>query len=121
MPCSIAQLEDIRRKTPLRVSACDDTEYKYIVKFPHGYTEIEASPGNFDIGPEKNNKKWMKQEVHSDVLDGRLVLTVSRRIYSRECEVYPPTMAGSLFGWKNISQSRASRTVIVRKTRKASK
>ena len=121
LPCSIAQLEDIRRKTPLRVSACDDTEYKYIVKFPPGYTEIEASPGNFDIGPEKNNKKWMKQEVHSDVIDGRLVLTVSRRIYSRECEVYPPTMAGSLFGWKNISQSRASRTVIVRKTRKASK
>ncbi len=121
LPCTLIQLEDIRRKTPLRVPACDETESWYVIKFPPLYTEIEASPVDFIIAPENEESPWIQQIVRSQIVDGRLVLSIARKISSRECKVYPSTMAGSLFGWKNISQSRASRTVIVRKRERGEK
>ena len=60
----------------------------------------------------------MKCEVAHRIVDGRLEVTVSRRIFPRRDEIYPPSMFGLFREWSRLAAARANRTVVVRKGRK---
>lgn len=117
LPCNIPQLEDAQRKTSICVPADDFSRHEIVVKFPKGYTQVESVPEGFEFsfGGSSSSNVWITQKVSSREVDGRLCLSILRTLNARECEVFPASSAGLFRGWKEVSSSRASRTLIVRK------
>ena len=103
------------RRTPFGVDSCDAGLFEAVVRFPEGYTEIEHLPAAINFcgnGPYCN---WMIDNVTHDIVDGRLEVTVSRRILPRSDEIYPPSQFGLFREWSRLATARANRTIVVRK------
>jgi hypothetical protein len=108
------------RRTPYGVANGEGALFEAVVRFPEGYTEIEHLPAAIDfsaVGPDGDGPHWMKCDVAHRIVDGRLEVTVSRRIFPRLDEIYPPSMFGLFREWSRLATARANRTVVVRKRR----
>ena len=106
------------RRTPYGVANGEGALFEAVVRFPEGYTEIEHLPAAIDfsaVGPDGDGPHWMKCEVAHDIVDGRLEVTVSREIFPRQDEIYPPSMFGLFREWSRLATARANRTIVVRK------
>lgn len=115
MPCSVPSLEGLSRVSPVQADACDKSISETVVRFPPGYVIEECVPRPFSFASPDDASGWMRQEVSTRVLDGRLVVSVVRTLDARESRVYPASTAPLFFGWRAISSSRASRTVTARR------
>ena len=108
------------RRTPYGVANGEGALFEAVVRFPEGYTEIEHLPAAIDfsaVGPDGDGPHWMKYDVAHQIVDGRLEVTVSRRIFPRRDEIYPPSMFGLFREWSRLAAARANRTIVVRKRR----
>ena len=109
---------DALRRTPFGVASCEGGFFEAVVRFPEGYTEIEHLPAAIDfsaVGPDGDGPHWMKCDVAHQIVDGRLEVTVSRRIFARLDEIYPPSMFGLFREWSRLATARANRVIVVRR------
>ncbi|MBR2837815.1 MAG: chromate transporter [Kiritimatiellae bacterium] len=114
---SISSAAGSARQTPFEVGNCAVEEETVTVRFPEGYRTVEHLPASFSFAdPADPSAVWMESAVSSSVGDdGRLAVTVSRRIRKRGTTWYRPEMYELVKDWRRIATSRGNRTLTVRR------
>ena len=104
------------RQTPFAVAATDAEGEVVTIRFPEGYTEIESLPKALSFAnPLNPSEIWQTGEVTTKVENGGLVVTLSSRVLKRGYSWYGASFYELIKDWNRIVNSRANRTVTVRK------
>lgn len=110
------------RQTPFAVSSADPSEEIVTVIFPAGYVEIEHLPEPCSFADPKDARHvWAVNAVSSEVKDGRLRVTLRRSILKRSYGWYSSDRFELIKDWRRIADSRANRTIVVRKGKELAK
>ena len=116
MVSSIPSLTGTARQTPFAVSAADQECERVTIRFPEGYTEIESLPKMFNFcNPDDRTQGWVGNSVHTEIKDNCLTVTLSRGVLKRISSWFAPTSYELVKDWSRIANSRANRTITVRK------
>lgn len=109
---------DKARKTPFSVYEADHETETVRVRFPEGYTEIEHLPESFTFAsPVDTNRLWLVSETDWSVKDGCLEVEVRRTVPRRESGSFAPDYIEMVKSRTRMADSRASRTMVVRRRR----
>lgn len=105
-----------RRRYPIGVGAVDDETVNVTIVFPEGYTIAEHLPESFVFAnPLDGGTSVYEGRTSSEVVDGRLVVKVSRFRPKSGYLVFGPGYAQLLRDWSRTASSRSNRTFIARK------
>ena len=103
------------RATPFAVGKADDDLMTVKVRFPKGYTEVEHLPASFALAdPADPAGRWLEGAVTSEVRDGVLTVTITRRVHRRGYSCFGSQYFELLRDWNRLATSGAARTIIVR-------
>ena len=109
-----------RRRTPVALDGRSEVVETYEVVLPEGYTELECLPASFSIAnPLDRAETWVTHDVAHRIEDGRLHVTVRRRVRREKATLLAAEYAPFLDEWNRRAAAQAARTVVVR--RKAAK
>ena len=115
---SIPSLTGTARQTPFAVSAADQECERVTIRFPEGYTEIESLPKDFSFSnPDDRMNEWVSSDVSTEIKDNCLTMTLTRNVRKRISSWFEPTSYELVKDWSRIANSRANRTITVRKHR----
>ena len=105
------------RQTPVAVGESPAEEETVTVRFPEGYRVVEHMPADFSFAdPADPSRTWMSGSSTSAVgEDGRLTVTVRRKVMKRGASWLGPEFHGLFKDWRRIAASRANRTITVRR------
>ena len=104
------------RQTPFAVASADCESEQVTIRFPEGYAEVESLPKPFVFtNPLNPAEIWLESEVKTSVQDNALVVTLSRTVHKRPSSWYLPSFYELIKDWNRIANSRANRTVVVRR------
>ncbi|MGN0847771.1 MAG: DUF3857 domain-containing protein [Kiritimatiellia bacterium] len=107
-----------RRRAPIAVTGKNEVVDTYEVVFPEGYTEIEHLPESFEIrNPLDADDVWLRHDVSSRVVEGRLHVTVRRRVCRARATLLGADYHPLLHDWNRRAASAAARTLSVRRTK----
>ena len=107
------------RQTPFAVDSTDCETEQVTIRFPQGYTEAECLPKPFTFSnPLNPSEIWLESDVASEIKDGCLTVTLSRRVHWRPYAWYHPGYYELIKDWGRIANARANRTVTVRRGKK---
>ena len=113
---SIPSLTGTARQPPSALPAADGSSEEAVVRSPEGYTEIESLPRTFGLGDGLGGEDpWLRCTVSHAVRDGRLEVTVRREVAPRRERWFEPTSHALVKDWGRIVDSRANRTLSVRR------
>ena len=114
---SIPSLTGTARQTPFAVSAADRESETVTICFPEGYTEIESLPKMFNFyNPDDKTQGWVGNSIHTEIKDNCLAVTLSRGVLKRISSWFRPTSYELVKDWSRIANSRANRTITVRRS-----
>ena len=106
------------RKSPLAVTGKSETIDIYEIVLPKGYVVIEHLPESLRLSnPTRPEEEWLAHDVSHRIEDGRLHVTVCRRVRRERATQLSADYFPFLRDWNRRAASRACRTLIVRKTR----
>lgn len=110
------------RKSPISIAGRNENVDVYEIVFPEGWAKIERLPDAFTLrNPLRANEIWLKHEVKSRVENGRLVVTVTRRVAREKSTMLSSDYFAFLKDWNRRAASPACRTVVVRRIHSAFK
>ena len=106
------------RRTPFAVGAAERAEQRVTVRFPKGYVAAEHLPEPFSFSsPLDPLAKWLDCRVESSVEGGRLEVRITREVNKRIESWYRPDFMELVRDRSRIANSRAGRTIVVRRRR----
>ena len=106
------------RRSPLAVAGKSEELDTYEIVLPEGYTEIEHLPETLLLSnPMRPAEAWLTHDVTHRIVDGRLRVTVRRRVRREHATQLPADYFPFLRDWNRRASSRACRTLTVRKAR----
>ena len=104
------------RQTPFAVGAMDGEVEEVTMRFPEGYTTVESLPTPFVFAnPLNPSEIWLESKVSAEVKDDVLTVRLCRKENKRIYSWFGPSFYELIKDWNRIANSRASRTVVVRK------
>ncbi len=113
---SVPAMTGTVRLTPFAIAAKDRYVDAVTVRFPKGYTEIEHLPEAFEFfDPLCPGRAWTVNRVASEVKDGCLEVRIEREVRSRKDSWYKADLFALVRDWCRRENSRANRTITVRK------
>ena len=116
---SIPSLIGAVRQTPFAISAANSEAETVTIRFPEGYTEIENLPKPFVLAnPLNPSEIWIESEVSSSIQDNILTVVLSRKSNKHIYSFYNASFYELIKDWSRLASSRASRTVVVRRTKR---
>ena len=116
---SIPSLIGAVRQTPFAISAANSEAEIVTIRFPEGYTEIENLPKPFVLAnPLNPSEIWIESEVSSSIQDNILTVVLSRKSNKHIYSFYNASFYELIKDWSRLASSRASRTVVVRRTKR---
>ena len=119
LAASIPTFTGRSRQTPFAVAAEDPETETVTVRFPPGYVAAEHLPDAFVFAdPRDAGRVWLESSTSSRTEDGRLAVTVRRRVMKRASAWYPPDFIELVRDRSRIAASRANRTVSARRLSK---
>lgn len=105
-----------QRRSPLAVNGKDEVVDTYEIVFPEGYTEIERLPEALTLAnPQGEADVWLRQTVASEVVDGRLHVTVRRRVGRAKAARFDAAYAPFFHEWNRRAAAPDARTVTARR------
>ena len=106
------------RKSPLAVMGKNEAIDVYEIVLPKGYVEIERLPENLLLSnPMRPEEAWLTHDVSHRIEDGRLHVTVRRRVRRERATQLSADYCPFLRDWNRRAASRACRTLVVRRRR----
>ena len=106
------------RKSPLAVMGKNEAIDVYEIVLPKGYSEIERLPESLLLSnPTRPEEAWLTHDVSHQIEDGRLHVTVRRRVRRDRATQLSADYFPFLRDWNRRAASRACRTLVVRKRR----
>jgi len=109
-------LDSSARKSPIFISGKSESVDEYEIVFPKGYAKVEHLPTALTLrNPFDSKDVWMTHTATSRMRDGRLVVTVKRRVYRAKATTLTADYAPFLQEWNRRATSLDARTVTVRK------
>jgi hypothetical protein len=113
---SVPAMTGTVRLTPFAIAAKDRYTDAVTVRFPKGYTEIEHLPEAFEFfDPLCPGRVWTVNRVASEVKDGCLEVRIEREVRPRKDSWYKADLFALVRDWCRRENSRANRTITVRK------
>ncbi len=105
------------RRSPLAVNGKGEVVDTYEIVFPEGYAEVECLPEALTLrNPHDEADVWLRQTVASRVVDGRLHVTVRRRVGRVKAERFDAAYAPFFHEWNRRAAAPDVRTVTARRT-----
>ena len=105
------------RQTPFALGGTDPEREQVTIRFPEGYTEVESLPRAFAFAnPLDSDEIWMEGAVSTKVEGNALVVTLTRIVHKRKNSWFKPSFYELVKDWNRIANSRANRTITVRRT-----
>ena len=115
---SIPSLTGTARQTRFAVPAADNARETVTIRFPEGYTEIESLPRGFLFSnPDDRTNEWVSSDVFTEIADNCLTVSLMRDVKKRISSWFEPTSCELVKDWSRIANSRANRTITVRRTK----
>ena len=109
-------VDGARRRTPVAVNGQSEVVETYEIVLPEDYTEIESLPEPFRIvNPLDRTETWVAHDVSHRIEDGRLHVTVRRRVRREKATLLAPEYAPFLDEWNRRAAAQAARTIVVRR------
>ncbi len=104
------------RESPLGISGRSAAVDAYEIVLPPGYTELEHLPEQMQLAnPMRPGEKWLVHEVSHRMVDGRMHVTVRRRVRRERATMLSADYHPFLRGWNRRAASSAARVVVVRR------
>ena len=104
------------RKSPLGLAGKAEEVDTYEIVLPPGYTEVEHLPETLALAnPTCPGETWLAHDVSHRVVDGRLHVTVRRRVQRARATTLSADYFPFLRDWNRRAASRACRTLTVRR------
>ena len=104
------------RQTPFAVAETDGEAEEVTMRFPEGYTTVESLPTPFVFAnPLNPSEVWLESKVSTEVKDDVLTVRLCRKENKRIYSWFGPSFYELIKDWNRIANSRASRTVVVRR------
>lgn len=105
------------RRSPLAVNGKGEVVDTYEIVFPEGYGEVERLPEALTLAnPHDAADVWLRQTVASRVVDGRLHVTVRRRVGRAKAERFDAAYAPFFREWNRRAAALGARAVTARRT-----
>lgn len=105
-----------KRRHPIGIGPSENESTVVKIVFPEGYSTAEHLPESFTFGnPLDANAPMYESRVSSEIVDGRLVVTISRFAFQSGRLTFPPAYAQLFRDWSRMASSRANRTITARK------
>lgn len=105
------------RRSPLAVNGKGEVVDTYEIVFPEGYGEVERLPEALTLAnPHDAADVWLRQTVASKVVDGRLHVTVRRRVGRAKAERFDAAYAPFFREWNRRAAALGARAVTARRT-----
>ena len=104
------------RKSPLAVMGKSEAVDVYEIVLPKDYVAIERLPESLLLSnPTRPEEAWLTHDVAHRIEDGRLHVTVRRRVRREQATQLSADYFPFLRDWNRRAASRACRTLIVRR------
>ena len=108
------------RRSPLAFTGKEEVVDAYEIVFPAGYGEVERLPESLTLAnPHDEADVWLRQTVASRVVDGRLHVTVRRRVARAKAARFDAAYAPFFHEWNRRAAALGARTVTARRTQTA--
>ena len=113
---NLATFTGKERETPFAIGGSGDESEEVTIRFPEGYVNIECLPEDFAFtNPLDPDEVWLENRVTSEVKENVLTVVLRRTAYRRRYSWYRPELIESVKDQYRRANSRASRTISVRR------